>query len=142
MCGRIAAACYRVRFHRAACIVSDLALTRDRRLKDQVEVEVRPSDRATFSRQLSLLADELPGAVGHNSCPAVVTMRCKRRAESGRTVAEAEYECESPAWIGGYSELERNIKMKYNFTSKRCDELKLMTGGGAGACPAPPTTKQ
>lgn len=204
-------------FHRAACIASDLSVSRDRALPEQVEVSILPTDRNTFARQLGQLAQVrkqiqgqraatselsnavcpsqgrqieqqldvansvrsaikdhrraalvpqprplilclavfsslhlsacfvvvqmLPASAGHNSCPAVVSTECHRRVGSGRSEADAEYDCDEPTWVGGYAALERTIKDKYHFTSVRCEVLEQMTGAGAGACPAPPTAK-
>ncbi len=130
-------------FHRASCIVGDLAVSRDRRLKDQVEPSIQPSDRASYAELLEALADRYPNAKGHSTCPAVLAVQCKRDPTSaGVTVADAEYECDSGSFVGGYSEFEQLLKQRYGFTSKRCDDLgRMMTGSAAAGCPAPPTRK-
>ena len=125
-------------FHRAACIASDLSVSRPKSEAHQVEVSILPSDRDTFGRQLAQLSEMLPEASGHNSCPAVVATKCHRRPDSGNTEASAEYDCDEPAFVGGYAQLEKQLRERYAFTSVKCDFMARATGAGAGACPVPP----
>ena len=83
-----------------------------------------------------------PEAALHNSCPAIVSTKCHRRGNSGVMEADAEYDCDDPTFVGGYSQLEQTLRTRYGFSSVKCNVLSQMTGAGAGGCPAPPTVKK
>ena len=129
-------------FHRAACITTDLSTSRSKSEPEAVEVSLLPTDRETFGRQLAQLAQVMPESAGHNSCPAIVATKCHRRANSGLTEADAEYDCDEPTFVGGYSQLETQLQTRFGFKSRKCDYMNRATGAGAGACPAPPQPKK
>lgn len=129
-------------FHRAACITTDLSTSRSKAEKEAVEVSLLPTDRETFARQLNQLSEMLPESAGHNSCPAIVSTVCHRRLSSGTTEADAEYDCDEPSFVGGYSQLETQLQQRFGFKSRKCDYMNRATGVGAGACPMPPQPKK
>ena len=83
-----------------------------------------------------------PDAPPHNTCPAIVSTQCHRRPSSGVMESEAEYDCDEPTFVGGYSQLEQTLHTRYGFSSVKCSVLSQMTGAGTGGCPAPPSVKK
>jgi len=102
------------------------------------------SERAQFGQGLRQLAETVPEAKGHNSCPAIVSLQCRRRPEFAKETTPiaqpdmSQYSCKT-AFVGGYTELEKDLFTRFGFKSVKAEQLKRLDamGGNAGGCPTP-----
>lgn len=87
----------------------------------------------------------VPEVSNHRTCPAVLSIECKRRelksvestgGEEGDGEGDPNMECSPLRLVGGFTQFAALAKEKHSFDSSRCDAPSRV---GSAECQPPPS---